>query len=263
MHRGFSICFIGHDEFELMERTLRHNVKEICSNTNETYELVLHIDGAEVLNNQFEKIRWASQANLDEIRLHFHNRRKATGDGSNNGHFHVLNPKFEYLVSFESDIVLFVNNHVGFDLLREIRDLFERNSELFVLTRMDDTDEWVWKLEDVGPEFEKGLRSVNRVSSHFLVYHTARCLQHMKDSSINFNYNMFYDNGGPDHFNYEDWVSKTFVGHIGFIEKLPIRVFHCDKKIHPQSLYYTKDPVVKMNEFNRLIKLYHNHPVEG
>jgi hypothetical protein len=128
--------------------------------------------------------------------------------------------------------------------------VFHMHAHLALATRMDDHQCWAWKLADAGPSLAPGIRSVNRVSSHFLAYDVAR----VRRQSERLDGSTLYDDGRT-WFNYEDWLSAKFAvprgSGIGFLDRFPIRVFHCDRKRSVGSPFYTGDPAVKLGEFNR------------
>ena len=63
----------------------------------------------------------------------------------------------------------------------------------------------------------------------------------------------FYDDG-KRWFNYEDYLSQLahpFGPGIAFFDDVPLRVFHCDRKLSAESAHYTRDLRVKLAEFER------------
>lgn len=251
----FSIVFICHKQIPIMLKTIPNNIASLCSNTKESYEVILVLDGVDNIayyNQIFEQaVGWG----VDEIRLRWRNKNCATGDGSNNGHAQSFSGKSRFLITIEEDVAVF-NNNPQIDILCWIRQIFEENPNLSLATRADDHNCWVWKLEDVDKPYANGVRCVNRVSSHFLIYDTTRCQKYLDKIGGIPLYN-FYDN--PENwFNYEDFLSVQFAKPkgpgIGYLDKSPIEVFHCDKKIHPYSPFYTKNTNLKLKMFSDLKK---------
>jgi len=247
----FTIGFICHNDFDLLEKTIPQNLHAICKDTKESYDVILVVDGAEGIDPSrfLDSVpRWG----IDEVRFRWRLRNCAGGDPSNNGHLHILSNKTPYLLTLEGDVVLFKTDS-SFDILAEFRALFERHENLALATCMDDYDCWVWKLKDVGPAFELGVQSVNRLSSHFLVYNTERFCKYFIGNK-RLSPDLFYEDS-KGWFNYEDLLSTTFAYPAGpgiaFVKAFPIKVYHCDIKVEPGSVDYTKDLQIKINEFER------------
>lgn len=249
MSIDFTIAFIGHGEFDLMRKTIPLNIRSLTSNTKERFQTLLILDGAEKYSyKDFSDEMFG--IGIDEIRVRSRARNVASGDPSNNGHYHLLSDRTPYLISLESDIALF-NTSETFDVLLELKMLFQRHEELAVATRMDDHSCWVWKQEEVGSEFEDGIKSVNRVSSHFLAYDVERARKVLGRVPID----TFHDTKN-DWFNYEDLISERFARPqgtgIAYLDSFPIRCFHCDEKEYSGSPFYTKDSKRKMQIFDDL-----------
>lgn len=241
----FSIVFICAGGYEYFSEILPNNLQTLCENTAETYDVKLFLDGVENYDvNPY--IELARQYGIDEVILRSRKNHCATGDPSNNAHVHVFSTQTRYLLTFESDVAIFKTDRTA-DILYQIRTYFEENDNLYLATRVDDYDEWMEKLVFYPTDLAKGIRSVNRVSSHFLVYDTFRCSDFYKMKKPYSRYD-FYDSDSK-WYNYEDMISQTFAAPvgpgIGFLNNLPIRVYHCDKKIAPTSNIYTKDPLIK------------------
>ncbi len=249
MPTTFTVAFICHGDFPLLERLVPHNLDSLCQGTTETYDTILIVDGAES-GDTTDIIKAAPGWRIDEVRLRWRARNAASGDCSNNGHVHLFSDKTPYLITLEGDVAVFRRDQ-GFDVLRALRGLFEANPGLCVATRADDNACWVSKLARAGRPLTEGLPSVNRVSSHFLVYDTRRARE------------WFGRRGGlrldafrdveDEWYNYEDMVSATFAAPrgpgIGYLEGLPIAVYHCDRKVEPGSPYYTKNLEIKLQVF--------------
>jgi len=250
----FTIGFVCHADLELVDRTIPMNIKSLCEGTKESVDVIVSVDGANA-----EQKAWyleaATRWGVDEIRFRSRRRNCAGGDPSNNGHAHLLGAKSPYLITLEGDVGLFNLEGPAFDVLAEFRALFERHPTLPLATRMDDTECWVWPLQDAGPPLEAGIRSVNRVSSHFLVYATER-IRRVWDVEDTFDITSFTDDGKCG-FNYEDYLSRLARPNgpgIAFVDRFPIRVFHCDRKTNVGSSQYTKDLAVKCAELEQRIQ---------
>lgn len=248
----FTIAFIVHTGHEIMGLTIPQNLEALCGSTRERFDVILVADGVTSESDKCRLLRAAESWGIDEVRFRSRRRNCAGGDPSNNGHFHTLSLKTPYLITLEEDVVVFRLDR-SFDVLAEFRGLFERHPRLPIATRMDDSDCWVWKLEDSGREIEPGIPSVNRVASHFLAYATARMVPFIDAAS--YSPEMFHDET-ETWFNYEDLLSAAFAEPAGpgiaFVRKFPIRVFHCDRKVAEGSPYYTKDLETKLGEFHAL-----------
>lgn len=250
MSIDFTIAFVCHDGIDILKKTLPQNINSLCKFTNETYDLLLVIDGVETVNYK-PLIDLAFSYGINEVRMRTRVKNCATGDPSNNGHYHLFSNKTKYLISFEEDVALF-NLNYSFDILHNLKILFENHSDMCLASKMDDHDCWVWKLKNVGVPFEAGYPRVNRVSSHFLVYDTQRCDKMLSISKFK-KIDLFFDNGNS-WLNYEDFLSKNFAKNsssmICNLDAFPIKVFHCDSKINKSSPYYTKSKEAKINIFN-------------
>lgn len=251
MSIDFTIAFICHNEPELLEKTISQNIQSLCHNTNENYDIILVVDGAETVDYEY-LVKLAYRYGVNEVRLRTRIKNCAKGDPSNNGHFHLFSTKTPYLITLESDVVLF-NLELEFDVLKNIKELFKRHEKLCLATRMDDHDCWQWKLQYCSQLFEEGILSVNRVSSHFLVYDTNKCQAYFNNNDF-FNLDLFYDHYNS-WYNYEDMISKYFSypkgPGIGYLENFPIRTYHCDEKIKKDSPFYSKALNKKIQIFEK------------
>jgi len=250
MDYKFTISFICGGGYEYFHKILENNIHVLCDNTNESYDLVLFLDGFE--NYDCEPyIKLAQKHHFNEIVLRSRKSNCATGDPANNAHIHTFSTKTQYLLTFESDVAIFKTKQ-DVDILQEIRKLFEANENICLLTKIDDYDCWKEKLVFKPRDLCNGVHSVNRVSSHFLIYETFRCEKIIKNNS--FCLNQFYDSE-TEWYNYEDMISRLFSEPngpgIGFCHSLPIKVFHCDEKIDTKSAFYTKDVSTKLKVFEK------------
>lgn len=241
----FTIAFILHSEFELITRTVPHNIRQLTESTDEDFDIVMVVDGFKE-EEALKMLKAASSWGVDEVRFRKRNRNCATGDPSNNGHYHLLSDKTQYLVSFEGDVALFKHKK-SLDVLKAFKGLFQRHPELVLATKMSDHACWKWKLRKVGPEIEPGIWSVNRVASHFLVYNMYNYRRIVKPK-----HDIFHEHKG-EYYNYEDFLSHQFrypLGYgIAYMDELPISVFHCDRKIAPDSEFYRRDLREKIKIF--------------
>ena len=163
----FTIAFVVHADLPLLERTVPTTIETLTAKSTRTFDLVLVVDGAETAPVS-DLMDLAERHGFDEIRLRRRSRHVATGNPSNNGHAHLLPAKGRFLISVEGDVAAF-RTGTG-DVLDALARAFDDCPELAIATKIDDHQCWLWQLEDVGPPPAHGIRSVNRVASHFLVY---------------------------------------------------------------------------------------------
>ena len=250
MDYAFTIVFICGGGYDYFHEILENNIHVLCDNTKESYDLVMFLDGID--NYDYEPyIKLAKKCHIDEVILRSRKNNCATGDPSNNAHMHGFSTKTKYLVTIESDVAIF-KIQKDFDILHQIRKTFEMNQNLHLLTRIDDYECWKEKLVFMPKNLCKGIYSVNRVSSHFLIYDTHRCRKIFEKSL--YSLYEFYDDEN-EWYNYEDMISKLFIypkgPGIGFLYSFPIRVFHCDEKKYPGSAFYKRDTVTKLRVFEQ------------
>ncbi|MFD0580818.1 hypothetical protein [Dactylosporangium darangshiense] len=246
----FTIAFLVHSNLPLLERTIPTTIATLTAASRRTYDLVLVIDVTQTtpLN---DLLTLSTQWGFDEVRLRTRSRHTAGGDPPNNGHVNWMPGKGRYFISVEGDVVAF-RSGPG-DVLDMLAASFERCQDLQLATRIDDHECWQWPLADVAPPMAPGIRSVNRVASHFLVYDLPRATSHMWAAGGP-PADRFYDS--PERwFNYEDWLSETFAAPdgpgIGYLDDLPIAVFHCDEKVAPGASVYTQDLEVRLRVFEQ------------
>lgn len=246
----FTIAFVVHDDVPLLERTVPTSIAALTQDTDHSYDLILVIDGAE--SAPVGEILGRAEAwGFDEVRLRRRSRHAAPGDPSNNGHLHLLPVKGRFLVSMEGDVVAFRCG--GGDPLHHIATVFTACPDLALATRIDDHDCWKWPLSDAGPVLAAGVRSVNRVASHFLVFDVARASRTIWQTGGP-PAGSFYD-GDACWFNYEDWLSHIFAAPIGpgigYLDQLPLRIYHCDEKTESGAPTYTKNLHTRLRVFER------------
>ena len=246
----FTIAYLVHGDVPLLDRVIPTTLDALCGNTSRSFDLVLVIDGAETAPVTEILERAHSRWGFDEVRIRWRDRHRAAGDQANNVHCHFVSDKSRFLITIEGDVVAFPIRR-GVDVLDEIARTFDQCPELALAQRIDDHDCWQWQLADVGPRLAPGVRSVNRVSSHFLIYETTRARAVMSQAG-GIPGDRFYDDGNR-WFNYEDWLSTTFAQPqgpgIGYLEDLPLRVYHCDRKVAPGSAHYRRDLPTRLAVF--------------
>ncbi|NGO67023.1 glycosyltransferase family 2 protein [Streptomyces sp. SB3404] len=240
----FRISVLFHKDLALLSETLPRCLEALTRHTQESYEVVLHCDGTppETVARLSDLLdRWG----VDEMRVRRRGRFVASGDASNNGHRRLFDLRSPYLIVIEDDVVMYRTDQ-SFDLLAACRRLFERHPYVPVLSKVSDYGQWSWKLEDKGDDIEPGVRSVNRLSTHFIAYDVQR-FSPVANRFGGFDLDVFIDR--PDlSYNWEDLVSHvgtTGGRHIAFPEGWPIEVFHCDRKVESSSMYHTQDPELK------------------
>jgi hypothetical protein len=247
----FTIAYVVHADLPLLDRVVPTTLDALCQDTERSHDLVLVIDGAETAPVTEIMARAHQRWGFDEVRLRWRERHRAGGDPSNNGHAHLLPAKGRFLITVEGDVVVF-RTGVG-DTLDLIARTFDAIPDLALATRIDDHDCWQWRLEDAGPPLASGVRSVNRVASHFLIYDLERAVRRMRTAG-GVPAHAFHDTA-ESWFNYEDWLSRTFARPecpgIGYLDALPIQVFHCDRKIAPGSAHYLRDPATRLAVFDQ------------
>lgn len=247
----FTIAFLVNGDLPLLDLVVPTTLAALCGASRECYDLILSVDGAEVAQTDALYER-AMSWGFDELRLRWRSRWAASGDKTNNGHFNLVSHGTRFVIVVEGDVAVF-STKPDVDLLAEIRTIFDAHPELAVAQRIDDHQEWVWKLEDAGEPFGAGVRSVNRVSSHFLVYETSRFRRHV-EASGGIPADEFHDDG-QSWYNYEDWISHAFARPrgpgIGFLAEAPLRVYHCDQKVSPNSVHYRRDLATRIDIFQR------------
>jgi hypothetical protein len=247
----FRIGFLFHADLALFERTLPRCLTALTSGTAETYEVVVWCDGTppEVARSLPDRIAaWG----VDELVVRRRERFVASGDPSNNGHRRLLSTASPYLILIEDDVVMY-RTDPSFDVLASCRALFERHQEVPVLCKVDDFDKWTWRLTDLGEPLAAGVRSVNRVSTHFLAYDVRRFVPVARRFGA-FALDVFIDRDDLS-YNWEDLVSHvgtTGGRRIAFPYRWPLNVFHCDEKVAPGSIYHTQDPAVKQRVLDAL-----------
>lgn len=247
----FTVAYLVHGDLELLDLVVPTSLSALCSQTTRSYDQVLVVDGA-TMDTAVELMRHAQERwGIDEVRVRHRERHRAGGDPSNNGHAHLTPGKGRFLITLEGDVAAF-RTGPG-DALAAIAAAFDAAPTMALATRIDDYDCWQWPLKEVGPPLAPGVRSVNRVASHMLIYDLPRFAAHTAAVGVP-PFESFHDdeNGW---FNYEDWLSHTYSAPagpgIGYLNALPVRFFHCDRKIAPGSAYYRRDLAERIEIFHQ------------
>lgn len=241
---GFRVVCLFHRHIDVLQRALPTCVRALTEGTRQDVELTLHCDGtqpdvaAQVIARQTE---W----HLDEVRIRRREHEIASGDASNSGHRRLFGGRERYLVVVEDDVWMY-RSDPSFDVLTESLRLFQACPDVTAICKLDDHDAWAWKLADAGPSLAPGVRSVNRVATHFIIYDLARFLPAAERFGA-FDLDVFIDRDDFS-YNWEDLVSHvaTTGGRcIAWPERWPLHVYHCDRKTTAGSMYNTQDPQVK------------------
>jgi hypothetical protein len=252
---SFRIAFLFHADVALLRTTLPRCLEALTRGTAQTYEVVLHCDGTSP-EAVAELASSCGVWGVDELVVRRRDRHVASGDPSNNGHRRLFDSRARYVVVVEDDVVMY-RTESTFDVLSACRSLFERHPGVPVVSKVDDHAQWSWKLRDQGPEIEAGVRSVNRLSTHFVAYDTHRftCVAERFGA---FDLDVFVDREDFS-YNWEDLVSHVATSggrRIAFPQAWPLDVFHCDRKVAPDSMYHTQDPRTKASVLAELEQRY-------
>lgn len=247
----WTIAFLFHADLDLFARTLPRCLEALTDSTAEQFEVVLLADGTPE-NVAVHLPKLAALWGIDELRLRSRRHQVASGDASNNGHRRFFPTGTSYLIVVEDDVVMYRTER-SFDVLRACRELFERHPDIPVLSLVSDHDQWSWGLADAGAEVEAGVRSVNRLSTHFVAYDVGRFVP-VAQRFGGFELDVFIDRSDLS-YNWEDLVSHvgtTGGRRIAFPDSWPLEVFHCDRKVEPGSMYHTQQPEVKAEVLDSL-----------
>lgn len=253
---SFRLVCLFHQDLAVIDRTLPASLEALTAGTRETYEIVVHCDatpvevGREMLDRQ---AAWG----IDEIRFRSRRRFVAGGDASNNGHRRLFDGRSRFVVVLEDD-VLVSRRDPSFDPLTAWRELFDGHPDVVAACAMADSGDWAWRLEDVGPPVTAGVRSVNRVATHLIVYDRSRFLAAAARIGA-FDLDVFIDREDFS-YNWEDLVSHvatTGGRRIACPEGWPLRAYHADRKVAPGSMHNTQDTRVKLAVLDHLVQLDH------
>ncbi len=249
------IAFLFNADLALLSQTLPRCLEALTGSTSDPFEVVLLADGTpEHVAEQLPRL--AASWGVDELQIRSRDRHVASGDPSNNGHRRMFALRAPYLIVIEDDVVMY-RTDPSFDVLAACRELFERHPDVPVLSKVNDYAQWSWKLADEGPPVEGGVRSVNRLSTHFIAYDVAR-FSPVAERFGGFDLDVFIDRADLS-YNWEDVVSHvgtTGGRRIAFPESWPLDVFHCDRKVDAGSMYHTQRPEVKAQVLAALERQY-------
>jgi hypothetical protein len=252
----WQIAFLFHDDLELLSATLPRCLAALTTGTRDSFEVVLVCDGTpDQVAAQVPAL--LSTWGVDELRVRRRERFIASGDPSNNGHRRLMVTRAPYLIVVEDDVVMY-RTEPSFDVLANCRHLFEGHPDVPVLSKVNDYHRWSWRLEDQGADIAPGVRSVNRLSTHFIAYDVPRFAA-VAERFGAFDLDVFIDRA--DHsYNWEDLVSHvgtTNGRRIAFPDSWPLEVFHCDQNVNAGSMYHTQDPTVKAEILAALEQRFH------
>ncbi|MCW2569543.1 MAG: hypothetical protein JWN54_3640 [Mycobacterium sp.] len=251
----FQVAFLFHDDIDLLTRILPRSLAAFTAGTRESFEVVLHCDGTPP--DVFAQLpRLATEWGVDELRWHRRHRHVASGDPSNNGHRRLFTTRSPYLIVLEADVVAY-RTETTFDPLHATRQLFERHRDVPVLSTVADSWQWAWRLTDLGAPVEAGVRSTNRLSTHFIAYAMDRFVPAATSFGA-FDLDVFIDREDLS-YNWEDLVSHvatTGGRRIAFADGWPLNVYHCDRKIVPASMHHTRDRSVRLGVLDELEAKY-------
>lgn len=240
----FQIIFIVSNEIDLLKVTLPVSLDSLTKNAKYSYEVVVQMDNA-TSDSVKKMIEWSEKVDfIDEIRIRNRKNRKLVcpGDLTNNPHFHIVSDKSDYIIAIECDVIAVLTDK-NYDALSNILNFFNKHPKICLINSVIDYDCWVWKLQDIGSPIEKNIRSVNRISTHFLIYHTKRFLNFSAQEEI-YDFSKYSND-----CLYEDIISNGLLNAkipIAFFNNWEIKVRHCDEKQYPGSLHYKRDPKLKL-----------------
>lgn len=248
----FTLLCTFHSNTRLLERTLPLALRSLTQPTRHDYEMLLVADGSDedVIAGLLPRL---ADLDVDELRFRRRTRHLYSGVPSNNLHPSHFKGSSRYLVAFTDDAFIWKSD-ASFDVLDAAAQLFARHPEVVVASKVDDNDEWVWPLTDLGPEIEPGIRSVNRVVDHLIIYNTARFVPVARRFGA-WDREIYVDRADLQ-YQWEDLVSHvatTGGRRIAYADAWPLRVFHCDRRIEAGSMYCTQDEDVKLACFDRLV----------
>jgi len=243
--------FLFHRDLDLFARTLPRCLEALVTGTDESFETTIYCDGTprEVLT---ALLPLAERWGIDQVTSRRRGVRVAAGAPGNNAHRRLFPTRSRYLLVIEDDVTMYRCADT-FDPLRAIRNVFESDPRSVVLSKLDDHSKWAWPLLDVEPHETPGLRIVNRLATHFIAYDTERFLPPATRFGAWWS-DVFIDRDDWS-YNWEDLVSH--VGTTGgrriiVPQTWPLRAYHCDEKIAPDSMFNTQDPAVKMRVFEEI-----------
>jgi hypothetical protein len=249
----FTLACAFHETDRLLGHILPRAIEALTRPTRHDYEVVLVADRSkdDVVERLLPRI---DDLRVDELRIRRAGRLDFSGSPSNNFHCNHFITTSPYLVTFTDDTFIWKDDE-SFDVLDAIAGCFERHENLTLLSKVDDHDEWDHPLVDVGPELERGLRSVNRVVDQLIAYDTARFAAPAEAEGA-WQRDTFGVRDGAEWQweNLASTVGTTGGRQIGFPADWPLRVRHSDMRNVPGSMHGSQDEDVKLKVFDRLLE---------
>ncbi|MEU7717074.1 hypothetical protein [Streptomyces tibetensis] len=249
----FTLACAFHNTERLLGRTLPLAIRSLTYPTRHDFEVILVAERAseDVVARLVPRL---ADLGVDELRWRRTDRNSFSGAPSNNFHGNHFTTTSPYLITFTDDTFIHKTDE-DFDVLDATAQIFEANPEVALISKVDDHEEWDWPLEDVGPEIEPGVRSVNRVVDQLIAYDTARFAPVARRLGA-FHRDTFVSHAG---FEYQ-W--ENLASHVGtsgnrkiaYPERWPLRVRHSDLRNQPGSMHGTQDEDVKLKCFERLME---------
>lgn len=248
----FTLACAFHDAERLLERTLPLAIRSLTQPTRHEFQVILVADRAsdQAAARLLPKL---AEYGVDELRFRRTDRLCYPGLGSNNFHAHQFTTTTPYLVSFTDDSFIWKHDPT-FDVLDAIVGIFDRHPEVTLINKVDDYAEWDPPLR-FGPEIEPGVSSVNRAIDQLIAYHTSRFApvarefgaweQHTFSGDLGFDYQW-------EHL--ISHVGQTGGRRIARPDSWPLRVQHCDLRLHQGSMHGTQDEDVKLTCFDNLLR---------
>jgi glycosyltransferase involved in cell wall biosynthesis len=251
----FTLLCTFHSNSRLLERTLPQTLRSLTMPTRHDYEVLLVADGS-TEETVAPLVPRLADLGVDELRFRRRARHVYSGVPSNNLHPNHLKTTSPYLLSFTDDAFILKEDET-FDVLDAAVQLFTRHPDVVLVSKVDDNDEWAWPLATIGPDVEPGVRSVNRVVDHFVVYDTDRFVPVAHRFGA-FDREIYVDRDDYQ-YQWEDLISHvatTGGRRIAYADCWPLRVLHCDLRVEAGSMYCTQDEDVKLKCFDRLVETH-------
>ncbi|MET9684233.1 hypothetical protein [Streptomyces coeruleorubidus] len=249
----FTLACAFHNTERLLDKTLPLAIRSLTYPTRHDFEVILVAERAsdDVVARLLPRL---ADLGVDELRWRRTDRNSFSGAPSNNFHGNHFTTTSPYLITFTDDTFIHKTDE-DFDVLDATARIFQRNPEVTLISKVDDHDEWDWPLEDVGPEIEPGVRSVNRVVDQLIAYDTARFAPVARRLGA-FHRDTFVSHAGFE-YQWENLASHVGTSgdrRIAYPERWPLRVRHSDLRNQPGSMHGTQDEDVKLKCFERLME---------